>query len=547
MLRSSHILGSMIVLVVAGLFGCIEQIDLTEPSIVTNADQRTSRQAPSVSQDTEALATDQPLAPETTVIREISVGDWHGIIETEPQGSCGNGVIDSLEQCDDSNTNPSDGCHTCRLTGAHEIFFQVHGVPQRADRVFITIDGPGLNEPIVDVETTLANDGVMYALTPLGAGGPYRVRLLAATGSGTPIALAGGIAEDIEMPYGEAVSVVVELSPFEVSVLEETPEAVESGDLFFLKMSIDDPAHALEGYRWGRIWYDYAPFEDLAGQRQTGFLMQATDSRWDLTAEVTAQGPNVDRSFFYQFGQPLDDFAFKDETPFLVYPSVTVDENLFSLDVREAVTDVTVVVSSIPLGADRVVLTVDRGVDTAVLFEIEGEREGRLQPFELQIPVGTGYRVHATALADGVPSTNVIAGAVRDYVTVPHSGDLEFNLRLSEFDIEADSEWPEAVEAGSVVELQFTVSDPGDLLVDFETVTAIWSMADGDGDELPLTGELWEVTPGEYAGRILWSVPNVTGTVDIWLGVDDWWGLDDRLLFRSDNGTHAPLFSINVI
>lgn len=72
-------------------------------------------------------------------------------------------------------------------------------------------------------------------------------------------------------------------------------------------------------------------------------------------------------------------------------------------------------------------------------------------------------------------------------------------------------------------------------------------MADADGDEHRLAGELWELAPGEYAGRILWSVPNITGTVDIWLGVDDWWGLDELLLFQSNTGTDAPLFSVDII
>ena len=548
MLRHAHIT-SLIVVLQVGLFGgCADTLDQNESSAAIAAEPRQSRPTPTpISQDHEALEHGAPIQQAAIAPVWTTDGAWEGVSEAEAN-LCGNGVIDLVEECDDSNANVSDGCDTCRLTGAHEIFFEIHGAPARAERLFITIDGGGLSEPIVDVEPITPNGGITHALTPLGAGGPYRARLLAVTGEGTPVALAGGLVEDIDMAFGEAMSAVVELSRFEVDVEEETPESVSAGDVFLLHLAVHDPAAALEGYRWGRIWYGFEPFEDLAGERQTGYLLQSTASEWDLTAEVTTQGPNMDRSLFYQFGQPLEDFRFKEEIPALVFPSSAIGDDLFSVDVTEAVMDVTVVVSSIPIGADRIVVTVDRGAGSTTLFEIEGAREGRLQEFQVQIPAGTGYRVRAIALADESPRTSIVAGGVRDSLAIPRSGDLEFNIRLSAFEVEADSDWPDAVESGSVHEIEFTVHDPSDLLVSRETVAAVWSMSgsEREGSHGRFTGELWEVGPGEYAGRILWSVPNVSGVVDVWLGLDDWWDLDELLLFQSSTGVDAPLFSVQV-
>ena len=52
---------------------------------------------------------------EAAVPAHLAHGDALGACDEEPSASCGDGVLQAGEQCDDGNDNPFDGCDQCVL------------------------------------------------------------------------------------------------------------------------------------------------------------------------------------------------------------------------------------------------------------------------------------------------------------------------------------------------------------------------------------------------------------------------------------------------
>ena len=253
------------------------------------------------------------------------------VAEPDSTSLCGDGVMEGFEECDDGAPNGDDGCVACRLTTAHTIYLEVSNIPDLAERLFVAVDGGALSEAIVQVAPVVPGLQAQYVHVPTGTGGPFRARVIAVEGVGLPIALAGGAVRDIDIPFGESIGHAVDLQPFAVEIASDTPVAIQAGERFRLKMTIADPADALAGQRWGRIWYAHEEFEDLSARRTSGFLRQSEVGFVDLTAELADWGPNEERTIYFQVGQPIEHFRFKQETPYIVSPSTAGGESLYSV------------------------------------------------------------------------------------------------------------------------------------------------------------------------------------------------------------------------
>ncbi len=251
--------------------------------------------------------------------------------EQDTTSFCGNGIMEGSEQCDDGAPNGDDGCVSCSLTTAHSVFLKISSIPDRAERLFVAVDGGELATPLVHVAPVRPYLERQYVHVPTGTGGPFRARVISVVGTGLPVAIAGGAVREIEIGFGESAGFQVELQEFGAEVASDTPVAIQVGDRLHLKMTIIDPADALSGQRWGRIWYAQEPFEDLSARRTSGFLEQMAPGSVDLTAELADWGPNQERVLYFQVGQPIEHFRSKGEIPYIVSPSTEAGESLYSV------------------------------------------------------------------------------------------------------------------------------------------------------------------------------------------------------------------------
>src|SRR5512133_716535 len=173
--------------------------------------------------------------------------------------------------------------------------------PAPTDELVVVVDGGGLGAPVVDHVT---GAGMTSASLILGvpAGGPYRVRALAADPASTQgviIGSASGRATGVTVAAGALTDVDVTLAAPSVEIT--APASVEAGNAITISWTYTDPGSALDVPALETsLYYSTSPFLDRAGSASdlpvTGEKLSETSYRW--TAHLTA--PGTPGTLYYQ-------------------------------------------------------------------------------------------------------------------------------------------------------------------------------------------------------------------------------------------------------
>jgi cysteine-rich repeat protein len=418
---------------------------------------------------------------------------------------CGNGLVEDDEACDDSNLDGGDGCESCALTGADELFLQVREIPALADRVYVSLDAPFLPAPAVRIWPTEGRSvaNVRFPVT----GGPHEVRVVATTGEYSPAVLAGSYLEVAPIPEGGALGAVTSLEAIRYSIEPETPARATIGTPFTVAVRVSDPARMLEGL--ARVWSDAEPFEDLHGSQTVGELTAISPTEKLARVEITAGNPNVDRTMFYQFAEASRFFEFeREEQPWLVAPSTRTGA-LETIAIDRANTGMNITITDVPPSANRVYLSID-GPALPEPLHWNVAPAGGTAIFSLYTPAGADYTIRAAATTDdGVYDPVVVAAGLHDGTFVMMGSIADVRFPVSPPSIEFDAGTPVSVPIGRSYELAGTIRDPSDSL---GTFGRIWwttgAMSEHDVGGSQELGDVVRTGPGTYRFRVAMPAPS---------------------------------------
>lgn len=251
----------------------------------------------------------------------------------------------------------------------------------------------------------------------------------------------------------------------------------------------------------------------------------------------------------YQFGSSSNGtFGRPGEVaPFLVLPTVALDEPLLDIDVSPAEQAVRLTLSELPIGAGSVVVVVDND-ELAVR---QGFESGALetQPLRLGLPVGS-YRLRAIAAPDSGRFRPILGAAVAQDVTVGAGQEVALSLTWAEPSVAVAESSPVAITPASALTIELIVEDPGQFLSDslgrLYTGTDPFDNLEGDqhwGTLTPISG-----TTLSYSATL--TSPAETTTLHFQFGESGGsiWGGDGWVPFLvgPDVARSQPLFTIAV-
>jgi hypothetical protein len=339
---------------------------------------------------------------------------------------------------------PSSGAaRSMGLTGTANLSITISNIPSTAAKLGVLVDGGSVQGTLWGVQTVSNPAASLVLPVRVPAGGPYRVRVLAAGANGL---LRSAKASGVNVPSSGSVSATVALANVSVTAGSGTPSQAVAGSVVALGFNVTDPGEVLEGGT-ALLYCAPAAFTDLqtATRCATGTLAPLYDGAYWATTAANLESASGSWHYVLRVHAGAGDAGTFLNSGFQAISLTGTRLNVSLRDVPALATAVSVIVD---------------GPGVSVPVEIRQAATGASSlAVALTVPAGAGYRVRAMAYdANGLLRSAKVAAATAS-ANAP-----EVVIPLRDITVSAGSSTPVSIAAGSFVQLQFNIADPGDVL-----------------------------------------------------------------------------------
>ncbi|MBI3072989.1 MAG: hypothetical protein HYY84_12815 [Deltaproteobacteria bacterium] len=368
-------------------------------------------------------------------------------------------------------------------------------VPTGTDQIVAIVDRGGLTAPL---KTVLAASG---AATRMGVapGSGYRLRAVAlsAKQNGWYRSVLGGVTiENLAATAGQFTVANGAMTVPSVAI-NDSPATAKAGAAVALSVTVNDPGGFTEGSgTYPNFYVNQVPFANRDGDYVSTVRTSVSAGVYRFTANTTA--PMLPGKLYYQVTAQSSEFRAPGTTDYAYFhvpnaPDATTGATaLLQTTVEEGTSGVKLTPSAVPVGADAVVVVVDKGAfggneQVAVIPSANWATETTLG-----IPAGTGYQVRIAALSAarsaGGGYRQILAGAKAAAVNVVAAQFTTLALAL-DAPVLRENLTPVNVNVGASYKVDLKVYDPTGFFKDAATDlrTKATQFANGGGSYVPLT------------------------------------------------------------
>ena len=427
------------------------------------------------------------------------------------------------------------------LTYPASVSLTVTNIPATASAIAAGVDGAGLSTPLEASQNVALGSGSVTMSFGVPAGGPYRVRVIAATSTGYPNGiLSTGLSSGVTVTAGAPTVASVRLDSVSASLDPSTPVSAAAGSVAQIKINISDPGEILTAREYGcYVFSATTPFTSNArASAKSGTLTKIGTGSYSCAVSMTL--PTMGSRIYYQL---YIDPSFSSLGLYL--PNLDLHSPLWEMALTYPAS-VSLTVTNIPATASAIAAGVDgAGLSTPLEASQNVALGSGSVTMSFGVPAGGPYRVRviaatSTGYPNGILSTGLSSG-----VTVTAGAPTVASVRLDSVSASLDPSTPVSAAAGSVAQIKINISDPGEILTAREYGCYVFSAATpftSNAGASAKSGTLTKIGTGSYSCAVSMTLPTMGSRIYYQLYIDP--SFSSLGLYLPNLDLHSPLWEM---
>jgi hypothetical protein len=227
------------------------------------------------------------------------------------------------------NVEAGQTLQTLAITAAQSISLSVSNVPASATQVIGVVDGGSIPSSQPVIATGAAGGGGQVSLSVgVPAGGPYRVRAIAVTG--TAAILRSGQAGSISVPAGGSTAASITLQDVTATVGAATPASAAAGSTIPIQVVITDPGDSLQQPSTPGLHASFTPFTSNSSGTSSGSNSTTSLGGHQYQISIMVTLPATGGTWYYQVSTQAMQFV-GNGVPTFYFPNVEAGQALQTL------------------------------------------------------------------------------------------------------------------------------------------------------------------------------------------------------------------------